>query len=137
HNKDTGRHCALKLLTPAKCENLVRNKLGFRRMIPLRHPGLIHVDRIHYLDGYTAFSMEEVKGKTFALGIWELAQNGDEGYRHLLSLMRQYASALAIMHSNGLVHRDIKPQNLMIDHQGRGRLIDYGLVGTIDIEDDP
>src|SRR5688572_25986943 len=35
HNKDTGRHCALKLLTPAKCENLVRNKLGFRRMIPL------------------------------------------------------------------------------------------------------
>ncbi len=136
-NKDTGHHCALKLLTPAKCENLVRNKLGFRRMIPLRHPGLIHVDRIHYLDGYIAFSMEEVKGQTFAVGVWELTQADKDGYRHLLSLMRQYASALAVMHSNGLVHRDIKPQNLMIDHQGRGRLIDYGLVGTIDIADDP
>ncbi|WP_442510052.1 serine/threonine-protein kinase PknK [Novipirellula sp. SH528] len=134
----SGRHCALKLLLPAKCENLVRNKLGFRRMIPLRHPGLIHLDRIHYLDDYIAFSMEEVKGRTFALGVWDICkQDDDGGYKYLLTLIRQYASALSLMHSRGLVHRDIKPQNLMIDSKGHGRVIDYGLVGTIDFDSDP
>ncbi|WP_372719886.1 serine/threonine-protein kinase PknK [Novipirellula sp.] len=137
-DESTGRLCALKLLLPAKCENLVRNKLGFRRMIPLRHPGLIHLDRIHYIDDHIAFSMEEVKGKTFSLGVWDLGKRDpDGGYKQLLTLVRQYASALALMHSRGLVHRDIKPQNLMIDHTGHGRLIDYGLVGTIDFDSDP
>ncbi|WP_345683749.1 serine/threonine-protein kinase PknK [Novipirellula caenicola] len=137
-DESTGRLCALKLLLPAKCENLVRNKLGFRRMIPLRHPGLIHLDRIHYLDDYIAFSMEEVKGKTFSLGVWDFCkQDPDGAYQQLLTLIRQYASALALMHSRGLVHRDVKPQNLMIDHKGHGRLIDYGLVGTIDFDSDP
>ena len=152
-DQNSQRHCALKLLLPAKYEDLIRNKLGFRRMSSLRHPGLLHVDRIYQLDRYTAFSMEEIEGMT--LDRWRqsllqslrvepsgrlsdnLADRISGAYQQLLDLTRQYAAALAMMHSHGLVHRDIKPQNLMVDANGHGRVIDYGLVGTINLENDP
>ncbi|TWU45773.1 Serine/threonine-protein kinase PrkC [Novipirellula aureliae] len=152
-DQSTQRHCALKLLLPAKYEDLIRNKLGFRRMISLRHPGLMHVDRIYQLDRYTAFSMEEIEGLTFDRWRKSLLRSLREepsvplsdrstdpieaAYQKLLDLTRQYAAALAVMHSHGLVHRDIKPQNLMVDANGHGRVIDYGLVGTIDLDSDP
>ncbi len=133
-----GRRCALKLLLPTQSKNVVRNKLGFRRMIPLRHPNLIHVEQIHYLDEYIGFSMEEVRGSTLERGIWALAEaSSDIAYGHLLTLIRHFASGLAVMHSQDLVHRDIKPSNLMIGSDGRGRVIDYGLVGTVNLDDDP
>ncbi|TWT79812.1 Serine/threonine-protein kinase PrkC [Planctomycetes bacterium CA13] len=138
-NRDTQKRCALKLLLPTKTEDLVRNKLGFRRMIALRHPALMHIDRIHHLKNYTAFSMEEIHGVTFAGWCKKNATNPatKNVYADLLSLTRQYASALAMMHAHGLVHRDIKPLNLMVDEKGNGRVIDYGLVGTIDVDSDP
>ncbi len=134
----TQRRCALKLLLPGTPEDLVRNKLGFRRMMSIRHPNLLRVDRIHQLGDQIALSMEEVKGETLPQAIKRM-RGGDvrSSYRQLLKLTRQYAAGLAVMHVNGYLHRDIKPQNLMVDRDGNGRVIDYGLVGTFDPETDP
>ena len=134
----SGRHSALKLLTVDDAKELVRVKLGFRRMMTLSHPSLLRVDRIHQVDGEIGLSMREIEGETFRSFVRRLpAMEACEAYERLVGLTRHYASALAFMHSRGYVHRDIKPANLMVDRSGSGVVIDYGLVGTFDPESDP
>ena len=134
----TNRRCALKLICKEPAENLVRTKLGFRRMMRIEHPNLARADRIHRVGNQEALSMEEIHGETLADSMSRLCElPHDQACNQLLNLLRDYAAALAAMHSHCFVHRDIKPQNLMIDQHGRGRIIDYGLVGTFDAESDP
>jgi len=125
----TERRCALKLLKSCSPEELLRNKLGFRRMMPIAHPNLLRVDRIYQLGSCIALSMEEVKGVTFSEAIKEYRKiHPVQAYRRLLALLRDFSAGLDVMHSHELLHRDIKPDNLMVDESGRGRIIDYGLV---------
>ena len=132
------RACALKILTPKDAKDLRRNKIGFRRMMGLRHPNLLRVDQMHKFDEHLAMSMEEIQGDTLLRSLRRyLKLEPHVAHKKLLQLLRHYASALAAMHSFGLVHRDIKPTNLMVDRMDRGRVIDYGLVGTFDPEADP
>ncbi|TWU62418.1 protein kinase domain-containing protein [Crateriforma conspicua] len=132
------RTLALKLLLPGSPEDLVRNKCGFRRMQNIQHPGLVRVHRMHRLDDFIGLSMQEVDGVTLYHYVGELLNLPvEQRWQRLLELTRDYASALAAMHHVGLVHRDIKPRNLMVDNQGRGRIVDYGLVGTFDPQEDP
>ena len=133
-DQTTQRTCALKLLRHGTADDLLRNKLGFRRMISLEHPNLIRVDRIYQLGDYIALSMEEVEGVTFSEAVRKLKKLGpQEAYDRLLALMRDFGAGLAMMHSNEFLHRDIKPENLMVDSEGRGRVIDYGLVEAFDV----
>lgn len=130
----TNRTSALKILRHGSADDLLRNKLGFRRMVSLEHPNLIRVDRIYQLGEYTALSMEEVEGVTFTEAVRQLKKlDPSEAYDRLLSLMRDFGAGLAMMHSNEFLHRDIKPENLMVDSEGRGRVIDYGLVEAFDV----
>lgn len=134
----TGRSCALKLIGIDEPKTLVRLKLGFRRMMTVHHPNLVRVDRIHHLDDLVVLSMEEVEGETFREVGKRFSQlDRDAAFERLVGLTRDYASALAMMHSQGYVHRDIKPANLMVERTGKGVVIDYGLVGTFDPETDP
>ncbi len=134
----TRRRCALKILTPESSQDLRRNKLGFRRMMTIHHSSLMRVDLIHVLDGHVAMSMEEVHGDTLAKTLKRYKTLPPHvAFKRLLALARHYGGALAEMHAHALVHRDIKPQNLMVDSREIGRVIDYGLVGTCDPESDP
>ncbi|MDG2224567.1 MAG: AAA family ATPase [Rubripirellula sp.] len=129
------RRCALKLLRGQQPDDLLRNKLGFRRMMTFDHPNLARVDRIHQLGAYVALSMEEVDGQTLQLAREELTKlPRDEAYQRLLTLIRDYSAGLAAMHAGGWVHRDIKPENLMVDRLGCGRVIDYGLVDAYEMD---
>ncbi|MEE2937725.1 MAG: AAA family ATPase [Planctomycetota bacterium] len=131
----TSRRCALKLLRGQQADDLLRNKLGFRRMMTFDHPNLVRVDRIHQLGAYVALSMEEVDGQTLQVVREELTElPRDEAYQRLLKLIRDYSAGLAAMHTGGWVHRDIKPENLMLDQLGCGRVIDYGLVEAYEME---
>ena len=131
----TDRRCALKLLRHGSPDDLLRNKLGFRRMMSIEHPNLLRVDRIHQLGDYTALSMEEVCGSTLVETVRELRQMEPHlAYATLLKLIRDYASGLAVMHANGYIHRDVKPENLMVDSEGNGRVIDYGLVDAYEMD---
>ncbi len=107
-------------------------------MMTIQHPSLMRVDLIHILDGHVAMSMEEVDGDTLARTLTRYKTLPPHvAYKRLLAVTRHYGAALAEMHAHGLVHRDIKPQNLMVDSREVGRVIDYGLVGTCDPETDP
>ncbi len=134
-DKTTRRHIALKILRLGNVDALMRNRIGFRRMMQIEHPNLLYVDRIHKVGEYTALAMEQIHGTTFDKAVQELERRPrDEAFQTLFEWMRDFASGLAVMHSSGLIHCDIKPQNLMVDERGRGRVIDYGLVNTFDLD---
>ncbi len=120
---------ALKLLRPIAPEKLLLNKLGFRKMMTVDHPNLVRVHRIHQLGSYVALSMDEVEGETFGRARRKLLElDPEQAYQQLLNYLRQFASGLAAMHHRGLIHRDMKPANIMIGTDGVAKIIDYGLV---------
>ncbi|MGV3486504.1 MAG: protein kinase domain-containing protein, partial [Planctomycetaceae bacterium] len=135
---ETDRRYALKILR-TRCEQTrTASRLGFRRMIPFSHPSLVYVDRILSIGEYIGFTMEEVVGKRLVEVINETRGQGraavfDLAYR----LLHDIGGALQTIHDAGLVHRDVKPENVMVDINGRAKLIDYGLVGSYDPESDP
>ena len=132
------RRCALKVLCRNSSQDLYRNKLGFRRMSPFRHPCLVRTDRIDVIDGFTVLSMEEIQGKTLYETVRELKKGArGQAYARLHSLLHDYAVGLAIIHLGGVVHRDLKPTNLMVRDNGHGVIVDYGLVANCDPETDP
>ncbi|WP_158222539.1 protein kinase domain-containing protein [Rhodopirellula sp. MGV] len=132
------QRCALKLLCRMSSHDLYRNKLGFRRMSPFRHPSLMRTDRIEIIDNFTVLTMEEIDGETLYAAARRLRNEPSQvAYRKLHSLLHDYASGLAMMHFGGLVHRDLKPTNLMVRSKGNGVIVDYGLVASCDPETDP
>lgn len=133
------QRCALKVLCRLSPRDLYRNKLGFRRMTPFRHPCLLRTDRMESIDGRTVLRMEEIIGKTLFLSVKEDLTRVDraEAYAQLKRLLHDYAYGLMTIHMSNLVHRDLKPTNLMVRAGGGGVIVDYGLVASCDPETDP
>lgn len=133
----TGQKCALKVLCRLSPQDLYRNKLGFRQMSTVFHPMLMRADRLEVIDEMTVFTMELIEGCTlyqFTQGL--LKQPREQAYRQLLGLLYDYSVGLLAIHFANLVHRDIKPMNLMVRDDGRGVIIDYGLVASCDLDTD-
>lgn len=121
------RDVALKVLLPhhAADADLRRRFLAEARALArLRHPHIVGVYDIGEADGAPFFTMELIAGETLAslLAVgWRL----DDG--RIMSLLRDVASALDALHAAGLVHRDVKPANVLVDGAGRAVLMDLGL----------
>jgi serine/threonine protein kinase len=92
-------------------------------MARLSHPNVIAVHDVGTHDGQVFMAMEFVEGQTL----------GDElgarprGWRDVVGLYVAAGRGLAAAHRSGLVHRDFKPDNVMIDREGRVRVLDFGL----------
>ncbi len=124
-----GREVAVKVVAaglagdPLFLERLEREA---RTMARLRHPNLVTVHHFERLDsGGAAIVMEYVEGGTLRERI-ALHPDGlplDE----VLRLVREIGGALAAAHASGVVHRDMKPENVLIDGQGTARVTDFGL----------
>ena len=134
----TGRIFALKIILTRCTETVTASRLGFCRIQPLSHPALINVYQMLPAGDYTAFKMEFVAGKRLVEVIRE--NRGDDRaslFEIASRLLRDIGGALRVIHNACLVHRDVKPENVMLDSKGQFRLIDYGLVGTYDPVSDP
>ncbi len=90
----------------------------------LEHPALPVLHELSRQDGMPYFVMALVEGKT--LGDL-LVEKKKLMPRFVYSLLQQLASALTYLHARGVVHRDLKPDNLMVDAQGTLSLIDFGI----------
>jgi serine/threonine-protein kinase len=98
----------------------------------LNHPNIVQAIDVGEAGGYHYFVMEYVEGKTIAddLTAGKVFTEGEA-----LEIIIQVARALAHAHTCGLIHRDVKPKNIMISNSGTVKLADMGLAReTTDIE---
>ncbi len=96
----------------------------------LDHPNLVRVLNYGEAEGRQFYAMELVEGPTLA----EALRTGGPGRLTLperASLLAQVARALQHAHERGVLHRDLKPGNILLDTQGRPRVTDFGLAKTL------
>jgi serine/threonine-protein kinase len=126
-----GRLVAIKLLLSqggsAHDDAIARFHREAEAIARLRHPAIAAVHEVGVAGGHPYIAMDYVDGTTLAE---TLAPEGGTGRISLtegLAVMREVARAVHHSHEHGVVHRDIKPQNIMIDRQGRPYVLDFGL----------
>ena len=90
------------------------------------HPNVCRVYDIDEVDGHTFLSMEYVDGEDLASLLRRIGRFPQE---RALEIARQICAGLAAAHERGVVHRDFKPANVMIDGEGKVRVTDFGLAG--------
>ncbi len=132
HQVTMDRDVALKLLTPA----LASNARFIRRFIRearaagrLNHGNLVRVYDVGESEGRYFISMEYVEGRTVKQ---ILRRVGRMGVADSLKIIEQVSAALDCAHSFKIIHRDIKPDNIMIDTRGSAKLCDLGLAKELE-----
>ncbi|MGX4669183.1 Stk1 family PASTA domain-containing Ser/Thr kinase [Cerasibacillus sp. JNUCC 74] len=90
----------------------------------LNHPNIVNIYDVGEEDHLLYMVMEYVKGMTLKEYI---QQHGPLGVQEALDIMRQITSAIAHAHANEIIHRDIKPQNILIDTNGQVKVTDFGI----------
>jgi len=126
-----GARVALKVLKPLiglRADFVARFQEEARLLMRLEHPNIVAGFELGQAAGRHFFSMELIGGST-AQEIIE--QRGHLTNAEALSITWQSAKALDYLHQQGMLHRDMKPGNVMVEPDGRARLIDMGLVGRL------
>ncbi|MEO7029449.1 MAG: tetratricopeptide repeat protein [Acidobacteriaceae bacterium] len=121
------REVALKLLLPGAVggEEEYKSMLREARAVAsVTHPNIVHVYGIDRHDGRVGFWTDFVKGKTLSA---LLGSQGPFGYREAALIGIDLSRALSAVHRAGLLHRDIKAENVMREEGGRILLMDFGL----------
>jgi len=126
------RHVALKLLHDSHTDNAHDRMLDeARRLARIRHEHVVQVYGAEQHDGRVGYWMELVRGTSLER---QVADRGPFGGREAALLGLDVCSALAAVHAAGLLHRDVKAQNVMREEGGRVVLMDFGtgeeLAGT-------
>ena len=122
-----GRRVALKIL-PAGAALDERLAIRFLREARaagrLRHPGIVSVYSSGRAAGVLYYAMELIEGSTLAAHL----VRGPLDPRDAARIAAEVARALDHAHAEGLVHRDVKPDNVLLSADGRARIADFGLV---------
>lgn len=131
YDPELDRRVAIKLLRPggegssasSPQQRLIREA---RAMARLTHPNVVAIHDVGEHEGQVFIAMEFVRGRTLTEWMTEA-----HSWREAVDLLLGPASGLAAAHEQGLVHRDFKPDNVMIGDDGRARVLDLGLVRTV------
>jgi serine/threonine protein kinase len=125
HELKLNRKVALKIL-PRHFVTDAERADRFRReawaLSALNHPNLITIYEVGESHGLNFIAMEFVEGRTLR-SMLERALKLEES----LSIAAQVAEALSAAHQAGIIHRDIKPDNIMVRADGYVKLLDFGL----------
>src|SRR5262245_54092390 len=126
HDQRLDRDVALKVLppgTPADETGRKRFRLEALTLSRLNHPNIATVHEFNDQDGAFFLVMELIQGSTLD----ERIMGSPLPEREVLRLGIQLAQGLAAAHSEGVVHRDLKPGNIRITPDGRLKILDFGL----------
>ncbi len=124
---DLGRAVALKVLKPAwlnDAQALSRFKQEARTMANLHHPNIAVIYEVGEADGQVYLAQFLVDGESLAARL----RRGGLAWAEMLRILQPVAAALDYAHSQGVIHRDIKPPNILLAKNGQPYLGDFGLV---------
>ena len=124
-----GREVALKVLLPSLANDPVATERFLREArfaAQLHHPSIVAIHDVGVHDGNPYMSMGYEPGGTVANLI-----EGREDPRFALRVVRDIASALDYAHDKGVVHRDVKPENILRRHDGSCVLSDFGIAHAL------
>src|SRR5207342_2968159 len=132
HDTRLSRTVALKLLRPETLDNPERRARFVREAraaSALNHPNIVTVyDIDQTADGADCIAMEFVDGRSLDRRLSEGPLPVDEALRYAVDVAR----ALAAAHAAGIVHRDVKPANVMVTRSGQVKVLDFGLAKRSD-----
>lgn len=123
------RDVAIKLVRgchvddPESCERLRQEACAAGK---LNHPRVAQVHALNFSNGHPYLVMELVPGQNFAQ---MLERDGHIEERVVLRMALDVAEGLSALNREGLVHGDIKPDNIVLDRDGNAKLVDFGLSG--------
>ncbi|MGA7415154.1 MAG: protein kinase, partial [Bryobacteraceae bacterium] len=120
------RDVAIKALPPGFAgdrDRVARFEREARAASALNHPNIVSVYDIGTEGGVAFIVSELVEGETLA----QVIQRGPLPLQKLVDVSTQIADGLAAAHSAGVIHRDLKPGNIMLNRDGRVKILDFGL----------
>ncbi len=120
---------AIKILAPEHCRKpkvLARFEREAELMTTLRHPNIVQIHAHGRRGALPYIAMEFLEGLTLAEVLQQIG--GSMGLAETVAVVKQVASGLAFLHHHGLVHRDVKPQNVFMTSTGRVTILDLGVV---------
>lgn len=121
------REVAIKVLRGELSEdpiNLLRFQREANAASALSHPNIVEIFDVGEEGGKHYIVMEYVRGKTLKQLI---AQRGALDKEEAVALMKQLCSGVSEAHKNGIIHRDIKPQNILVKDDGTVKIADFGI----------
>jgi eukaryotic-like serine/threonine-protein kinase len=128
------RKVALKILHPHygdDAEYVERFRREARAVAQLSHPNIVTVIDRGEADGQQYIVFEYIDGESLKQLV---DRNGPLPARRAIELALQVADALAFAHQAGLVHRDVKPQNVLVTEDGEAKVTDFGIARSLDVE---
>jgi len=105
-----------------------------RLVAKLQHPNIIHVYDFEAIKAEPLYYMviELINGPSLSRQLAELKAHGEKlSLQEVIRISRDVASALAYAHANGMMHRDVKPSNVLLDSKQRVLLSDFGIARMI------
>ncbi len=127
---DLARDVAIKILPAhleADPERLARFQREAQALAALHHPGIATIHGIESAEGIRFLVMELVEGETLR----DRLERGPLPVETVVDLAEQIAEGLAQAHAAKMVHRDLKPGNVMLTGDGRTKILDFGLAKTV------
>ncbi len=132
-DEELGRRIAIKLLKKrprARESRRARMRREAQAMAQVSHPNVIQIFEAGEHAGRTFIAMEYVEGQT--LEHWQAGTPGNPRSREeILDVYCQAGHGLAAAHRAGVLHRDFKPSNVLVDADGRVRVTDFGLAAWL------
>ncbi len=131
YDPELDRKLALKLLRPDRYPSAQASRRLLREaqaLARLAHPNVVTIHDVGTHQGQVWLAMEFVSGQT--LRAWLAGEA--RSWREILEVVVAAGRGIAAAHASGLLHRDIKPDNIMVGDDGRVRIMDFGLARLTD-----
>lgn len=125
------RPVAIKLLPPSKAsdpklrERFLREA---RTAAKLSHPNIIPIHAVEEIGGFVFFAMSYIEGETLTERV---RRRGPLAPSDASRVLRDVAWALAYAHGQGVIHRDVKPDNILLENNGRVLVADFGIASVV------
>lgn len=129
------RPVAIKVISPSTLTNkslVDRFWLEARTAASLSHPHVIPIYAVRSIENLHFFVMKHVEGGSLDT---LLKRDGKLSFALIRTILCQSAGALAYAHRHGVIHRDIKPGNIMLDDEGFAVVMDFGIAKVKDVDD--